>query len=122
MFGSQLLKKRGVSLDGLDLVQVAPDCLRRVPFVVLYFSAFWCPPAKGYIQHLVKFHEQANLFDLRKAYSDAEQDTEMFDIDFPGYVHTARSISQQADSPHATQQFANVEVVFISMDSNRFQY
>ncbi|MFN9898198.1 MAG: hypothetical protein ACK55Z_05250, partial [bacterium] len=65
--------------------------LKRIPFIILFFSAEWCPPCKGMIPSLIEFYNQVNLIDLEEKFNartyaeDGELLPSLFEQNFPDY-------------------------------------
>jgi thiol-disulfide isomerase/thioredoxin len=90
LFGT-LNKKRGIKNGAIDLVPVEPSILKAIPFVILFFSADWCPPCKGMLPSLNEFYKQVNLIDLEEKFGKKTFDEDgslmpsPFERDFPNY-------------------------------------
>mmetsp|Transcript_9769 Transcript_9769/g.14570 ORF Transcript_9769/g.14570 Transcript_9769/m.14570 type:complete len:145 (-) Transcript_9769:30-464(-) len=71
LFGSQLQGKQGeIPISSLDSVK----------YVLVYFSAHWCPPCKGFTPKLAMFYDEVNASQkqLEVIYVSADRTAEQF--------------------------------------------
>lgn len=54
----QLLKALGPELTNASGDSIPTDNLQEKDYVLLYFSAMWCPPCKAFTPRLVEFYEE----------------------------------------------------------------
>jgi len=82
--------------------------LSEIPFVIIFFSALWCPPCVGFLPCLKEFYEKVNQIDLRQHYTKTE-------LDFPNYSIMGRTVN-------SSDTFLNVEIFFVSLDASKHQF
>ena len=57
LFEKGILKMKGFKYEQLDTAPADPALLCQVPFILLFFSAHWCPPCRGMLPDLKEFYE-----------------------------------------------------------------
>eukprot|EP00347_Sterkiella_histriomuscorum_P017788 403347991 len=102
LLGEKAIRKKGIIKERVvtDEVDIGQH-LSEFPCFGVLFSAHWCPPCKGLLINLKKFHQEVNF---RKYFSDDSEDEKEDEEQITGVT------------------YKNFELVYIYMDNSKEQY